>query len=129
MSQFELSKTRLFEGVWEGVLTVKDKTKGPPDLGVTHLEKPLGDVLIEKTAVEGQWSIRIPVPVEMIGDGAQTFLIFDMETGEALDNFTIIAGDAATDDVRGEIALLREELDLLKRAFRRHCVETGAATG
>ena len=36
----------------------------------------------------------------------------------------LVAGDALAYDLRTEIALLREELDLLKRAFRRHCLET-----
>lgn len=129
MSQFEISKTRLFEGVWEGVVTSMREGLAKPDLGVTHLEKPLGDVFIEDTDTEGQWAVRIPIPVEMIGDGAQTFLIFDMASGEALDSFTIIAGDAVGDDIRAEVALLRAELDMLKRAFRRHCVETGASGG
>ena len=129
MSEFTITKTRLFEGVWEGVLTATEKGLAKPDLGVTHLERPLGDVFIEDTQNEGEWVVRIPVPVEMIGDGAQTFLIFDMTSGAALDSFTIIAGDGAMDDVRAEMALLRAELDLLKRAFRRHCVETGAAGG
>jgi hypothetical protein len=28
------------------------------------------------------------------------------------------------EDIRAEVSLLRAELDLLKRAFRRHCAET-----
>ncbi|MEP5154374.1 hypothetical protein [Planktotalea sp.] len=124
MSAFELSKTRLFEGVWEGVLTSHEDTVRQPDLGVTHLEKALSELTLTETGEFGQWHLRIPIPVELIGDGAQTFLIFDKETGETLDSFTIIAGDAVTDDIRSEVALLRAELDLLKRAFRHHCVET-----
>lgn len=124
MSAFELSKTRLFEGVWEGLLTALDNNVGQPDLGVTHLDKPLGELHLKETGEPNQWALRVPIPVELIGDGAQTFLIFDKVTGETLDSFTIIAGDAVTDDIRAEVALLRAELDLLKRAFRRHCVET-----
>ncbi|MGB7319570.1 MAG: hypothetical protein WBC85_16525 [Planktotalea sp.] len=124
MSAFELSKTRLFEGVWEGLLTTVGDKDAQPNLGVTHLEKPLGDLQIQETGEPNQWALRVPIPVELIGDGAQTFLIFDKDTGETLDSFTIIAGDAVTDDIRAEVALLRAELDLLKRAFRRHCVET-----
>lgn len=127
MSAFELSKTRLFEGVWEGVLTAVDDAPHRPDLGVTHLERPLGVLKVVETGTPGQWMVSIPIPIELIGDGAQTFLIFDKDTGETLDSFTIIAGDAVTDDFRGEMALLRAELDMLKRAFRRHCVETGTA--
>lgn len=124
MSAFELSKTRLFEGVWEGIVTAIDEDAKQPDLGVTHLDKPLGELKLKETGEPSQWSLRIPIPVELIGDGAQTFLIFDKDTGETLDSFTIIAGDAVTDDIRAEVALLRAELDMVKRAFRRHCVET-----
>ena len=124
MSAFELSKTRLFEGVWEGVLTAVDDNAEQPDLGVTHLDKPLGELRLKETGQPNQWSVRVPIPIELIGDGAQTFLIFDRDTGETLDSFTIIAGDTVSDDIRAEVALLRAELDMVKRAFRRHCVET-----
>lgn len=126
MSQYELSKTRLFEGIWEGILTASDPAEQAPNIGVTHLEKPLGEVRVTALETQGNWSLQIPIPVEMIGDGSQTFLIFDKDSGETLNSFTIIAGDAVTDDIRGEVSLLRAELDLLKRAFRRHCVETGS---
>ena len=105
-------------------VTAIDEDAKQPDLGVTHLDKPLGELKLKETGEPSQWSLRIPIPVELIGDGAQTFLIFDKDTGETLDSFTIIAGDAVTDDIRAEVALLRAELDMVKRAFRRHCVET-----
>ena len=124
MSAFELSKTRLFEGVWEGVLTAVDENTEQPDLGVTHLDKPFGELRLKETGEPNQWSVRVPIPIELIGDGAQTFLIFDRDTGKTLDSFTIIAGDAVSDDIRAEVALLRAELDMVKRAFRRHCAET-----
>lgn len=124
MSAFELSKTRLFEGVWEGVLTAVDENTEQPDLGVTHLDKPLGELRLKETGEPNQWSVRVPIPIELIGDGAQTFLIFDRDTGETLDSYTIIAGDAVSEDIRAEVALLRAELDMVKRAFRRHCAET-----
>ena len=68
--------------------------------------------------------MRVPTPIELIGDGAQTFLIFDRDTGETLDSYTIIAGDAVSEDIRAEVALLLAELDTVKRAFRRYCAET-----
>jgi len=124
MSAFELSKTRLFEGVWEGVLTAVDENTEQPDLGVTHLDKPLGELRLKETEEPNQWSVRVPIPIELISDGAQTFLIFDRDTGETLDSYTIIAGDAVSEDIRAEVALLRAELDMVKRAFRRYCAET-----
>jgi hypothetical protein len=72
----------------------------------------------------GEWAVRVPVPVETLSEGVQTFLIRDKATGETLQHFTIITGVAMEDDLRAEIDLLRAELDMLKRAFRRHCVET-----
>ena len=60
----------------------------------------------------------------LIADGVQTFLIRDHATGETLESFAVIAGEALSHDIRAEMTLLREELDMLKRAFRRHWLET-----
>ena len=68
--------------------------------------------------------MRIAVPAEVMNEGVQSFLICDKGTGETLAHFTIITGVAMEDDMRAEVDLLRAELDMLKRAFRRHCVET-----
>ncbi|MEM9436518.1 MAG: hypothetical protein AAGA15_05705 [Pseudomonadota bacterium] len=119
--QDALTKVRLREGVWEGVLAAKLK----PSVSVTHLDAPLADVTVE--AVEdGMWRIHVPVPVTALSDGVQTFLIADKESGERLGSFAIAAGAPLAEDLRAEVDLLRAELDMLKRAFRRHCVETGA---
>ena len=37
MNEFKLVKTRLFEGVWEGVLS--GETEGTPEIEVTHLQE------------------------------------------------------------------------------------------
>ena len=44
--------------------------------------------------------------------------------GETLGHVTLIAGDPLAEDLLAEVDLLRAELDMLKRAFRRHCLET-----
>jgi hypothetical protein len=51
-------------------------------------------------------------------------LICQRESTVVLGSFSITSGEPLEDDLRNEINLLREELDMLKRAFRRHCVET-----
>ena len=66
----------------------------------------------------------MPIPAEVIADGVQTFLISDTTTGERIGDFALMSGDALSYDIRAEVTLLREELDMLKRAFRRHCLET-----
>ncbi|PKQ12566.1 MAG: hypothetical protein CVT70_07830 [Alphaproteobacteria bacterium HGW-Alphaproteobacteria-1] len=121
MSELKLVKTRLFEGVWEGVLS--GEVMGAPEIEVTHLQTTVPGVEVIARP-EGDWVVRVPVPAEKIADGVQTFVIRDRRSGDTLDSFTLLAGDALSFDIRAEMALLREELDLLKRAFRRHCLDT-----
>ena len=121
MDGVKLSKTRIRAGVWEGVLSGTDK----PTLDVRHQEAEVSGVTV--TAIPdrpGEWAVRVPVPVAVLTEGVQTFLIRDRSTGETLAHFTIITGVPMEDDLRAEVDLLRAELDMLKRAFRRHCVET-----
>ena len=117
-----LTKTRIRGGVWEGVLT---GVVGEPRLEALHLEQVLDGLVMQP--IEGQsgaWGLRLPIPVGLLSEGVQTFLIRETGTTEVLGHFTVITGVAMEDDVRAEIDLLRAELDMLKRAFRRHCLET-----
>jgi len=120
MTERKLTKTRLVGGIWEGLLTGHDDAD--PKLVVTHKLTVLDDVTVVRE--DAGWSVRIPVPSEMISDGAQTFVIRDAQTDDVLNSFTLLAGEGVGEDMRAEVDLLRAELDLLKRAFRRHCVET-----
>ena len=122
MIETRLTKTRIRAGIWEGVL---NGTATTPDLEVLLLEHALPGVTCQ--AVEGRpgdWAVRVLIPPETLNDGVQTFLIRDKATGDTLAHFTVITGVAMEDDMRAEVDLLRAELDMLKRAFRRHCVET-----
>ncbi|MBZ0123511.1 MAG: hypothetical protein K8F31_06455, partial [Roseovarius sp.] len=119
-----LTKTRLFEGVWEGVLTRESGGNEAPEIEVTHLQEPLAGVEVIARPQDRLWVLRVPVPPEAIADGVQTFVIADRATGERIGDFALMSGDALAYDIRAEVTLLREELDLLKRAFRRHCLET-----
>jgi hypothetical protein len=124
MSDFVVTKTRLSEGVWEGLVTRSKQGSLPPEILVTHLDRPLDGARLADGTEPGQWVLRIPLPANLIADGVQTFLITDARTGETLDNFSMICGEALDEDIRAEVDLLRAELDMLKRAFRRHCLET-----
>lgn len=122
MTEAALIGTRIKAGIWEGILTGQ---KHAPQLEVLHLEKPLTGVQVTKIAERpGDWAVRVTIPADALNDGVQTFFIRDVGNGSKLAHFTVIAGTALDDDVRAEVDLLRAELDLLKRAFRRHCVET-----
>ncbi len=121
MSDMQLTKTRIRAGVWEGVLT---GSTAEPALEVLHLEKPLTGVTVAPMAGAEGWAVRVPIPAELLSEGVQTFLIRSTGSGTTLAHFSIITGVAMEDDLRAEVDLIRAELDMLKRAFRRHCLET-----
>ncbi len=120
-----LTRMRLAGGVWEGLLSSRDRAA--PSLRLRHRDEVLGTpetLETETTPGEpGRWLVRFRLPVERLSDGVQTFVIEDADTGDALAHETIFAGEIIEDDIRAEVSLLRAELDLLKRAFRRHCSE------
>lgn len=124
MSQFELTDARLANGVWEGVLTRMEPGESAPNIQVLHRDRPISGVTVSPGPDAGAWGIRVPVPAYAISDGVHSFAITDAADGAQLGQFTLMAGEVLADDIRAEMELLRAELDLLKRAFRRHCVET-----
>ncbi|MES2665377.1 MAG: hypothetical protein V4712_04705 [Pseudomonadota bacterium] len=122
MTEAKLTKTRIRAGIWEGVLS---GVTTPPKIEVLHLERALTGVTVQPVpGRDGDHAVRIPIPSDLLSDGVQTFVIRDAASGDRLAHFTIITGVALEDDIRSEIDLLRAELDMLKRAFRRHCLET-----
>ncbi|WP_425050882.1 hypothetical protein [Psychromarinibacter sp. S121] len=125
MIELSLTKTRIQAGIWEGILTGGPQDGDVPDLQVTHLGKTLNTVAVTPDPdAPGRWQVKIAIPPELLSDGVQTFLIQNGATGETLNSFTVVTGEPLGDDIRGEMDLLRAELDMLKRAFRRHCNET-----
>jgi hypothetical protein len=117
-----LTKTRMLAGVWEGVFA--GIVDAPPQIAVTHRGDDVEGAMVKKAPQSDDWLLHVPIPAHLLSDGVQTFVISDVDTGETLNSFTLLAGDALAEDIREEMALLREELDMLKSAFRRHCVET-----
>ena len=116
-----LTQTRIAEGWWEGELT------GAGDRVLT-VEAWCADRQIDGvqvTPVQGRastLSVRVPIPPSILNEGLQTVLL--RVGGDVLARFALVAGQPLDEDLRAEISLLRAELDLLKRAFRRHCAET-----
>lgn len=123
--RIELTKLRMVEGVWHGAL--KHHGRAPdwePNIEVTHLDFAVDGVEVTQDRVEERWLVSVPIPSDRIADGVQTFVIRDRREDMLLGSFSIVAGDALAEDIRAELSLLRAELDMLKKAFRRHCVET-----
>lgn len=119
-----LTETRIQAGLWEGVL--RGIPGGPvPEVEVRHLDRRVaGATLASLPDRPGHWALRVPIPVETLSEGVQTYVIRLTGNGATLGSFTIVTGSAAAEDLRAEVDLLRAELDMLKRAFRRHCLET-----
>ena len=125
MTELTLTKTRIQAGIYEGVLTSGSEVIQQPKIGCIHLEREVGKcVLNEDPTLDQTWHLKFYLPADALTDGIQTFLIMDKATDETLDSFTIITGEPLSDDLQAEVDLLRSELDMLKKAFRRHCVET-----
>lgn len=122
MSTLTLTPTKMRYGIWQGLIL--QSGNGVPQIKVTHQGNPVADIKLTENETEGHWLLQVPIPADAIADGVQVFVISDAIDEEKLGDFTIIAGEALGDDIRAEVELLRAELDMLKRAFRRHCVET-----
>ena len=122
MSTLTVTPTKIINGVWHGL--IQQSGTGVPQIKVTHLDVDVPDVAVEEKPDSNEWHLRVPIPTTAIADGVQVLVISDAMDGETLGDFALIVGDVLGDDIRSEVALLRAELDMLKRAFRRHCVET-----
>ena len=121
MSIYQVSKTRIQAGIWEGIVKSTDGSEVAPNLLVSHLGEPIQSMAVTQDAdAQDSWQLRIAIPPELLTDGAQVFIISDKDSGESLSSFSIITGEPLEDDIRAEVELLRAELDMLKRAFRRH---------
>lgn len=118
MTQPILTPTLFENGIWRGIL----QTETEPAIEVRYLDQVLDNVLL--SAIDGGWEITVPVPPAAVSEGVHCFVIADTLTSQKLGDFTIIAGAPADDDLRSEVALLRAELDMLKRAFRRSQAST-----
>lgn len=124
MSDATLTKTRLTAGRYEGLLICSTT---PPVVEAVHHDRVIGVAeIVPMEAHAGHFLLNIPLPAEILCEGVQTVQLRSAEDGEILDRITILAGEPLDEDIRAEVAFLRDELDLLKRAFRRHCTETGA---
>lgn len=124
LPRITLTQTRIAEGWWEGELDgCKDAA---PTLEAWHLDRKIGEPEVQlKSGGDGRHSVRFPIPASILSEGVQTVL-FSLGN-EVLAEVILIAGVPIEEDLRAEISLLRAELDVLKRAFRRHCAETTGA--
>lgn len=124
MSAPRLEVARISAGRWLAEVVTSPGGEAPA-IEVWHQETRLDGVETGPAAAAGRWTVSVPIPAALLSDGVQTFVVREAGTGATLGHFSIVAGAPLEADLRAEIDLLRAELDMLKKAFRRHCVETG----
>lgn len=119
MAEFE--NLGLKSGIWSGLLR---RDAAPERVGLVHRGEVVAEARIT-AAGEGQWRIDADLPPARISDGVTSFLLLehgggqDAGAGDQLASLSVVAGRALEQDLLAEIDLLRAELDLLKREFRR----------
>ena len=119
MAAATLTQTRIAQGVWEGVLTGAGEA---PRIEALHDGVALPGVEVMALPGGAGHAVRVPLPGSILSEGVQVVLL--RLGDDVLSRITLIAGSPLDGDLRAEVSLLRAELDLLKRAFRRHCAET-----
>ncbi|AGT07664.1 hypothetical protein [Paracoccus aminophilus] len=111
-------------GSWQGILSAAQE---PRRLALIHLGEIVARGELQPSG-EGQWRVNCPLPAERLADGVQTFLLFQdegegnepLQPGAAeLASLPIITSKLINHDIQVEVALLKSELDLLKRELRR----------
>lgn len=125
MSNFTVTKLHIRAGIWEGFVDFAGSgAPTQPALECWHEDERLdGLSYAADPDVEGRWTLRIAIPPHALRDGVQVFQITDTSTEEILSRFTILTDELFDDGLREEVALLRAELDMLKRAVRRLSLE------
>jgi len=126
MSRLHLIDGRLRAGVWRAVILSEAKLENAPSLEILHDGVVLSGVAVDAAGDGGgqHWALSFAVPAERLSDGTQVFIVRDPKRDEPVGQFSLQSGPTIEADIAAEVELLRAELDLLKRAFRRHCTET-----
>lgn len=122
MAEEFLTRVRLHGGRYEGLYG------GPVGASVeaVHAGAVVAVAQVQPAdTASGRGRVAIDLPASVIGDGVQVITLRSVLTGEVLDRITLLSGAPLDEDIRAEVALLRDELEMLKRAFRRHCSDTG----
>lgn len=120
MAKQTLIESRICDGIWTGLI---EGVQARPSLELALADRVA--VPVEVVRQGSAWSARAVLPVEAMSEGLQVLAIHDRDAGAAIGQIVLQVGEAHVDDMRAEVALLRAEMDMLKRAFRRHCLDSG----
>ena len=117
-----VAASKLAAGIW--TLRIEGES-ADPGIDVMFRQHRLDTVEIGSDA--GDTVLTARLPVGLLSTGVHTVHAVLRETGEILASLHITSGEPVSDDMADELALLREELDLLKQAFRRHLAESSGS--
>ena len=116
----EMTRLGLKAGRYEGRLSGAEMAN--PVVELVHLERVVA--LADVEPMEDGHKVVADVPSLVLSDGVQIVTLRAAVDGTVLDRLVFLCGAELDGDFRAEMALMREELELLKRAFRRHCAES-----
>lgn len=110
-----------------GVIHVTGSLPAGDEIAVAVELVHCGQVLATAEANLGAartYRAAVALPAGSISDGVQTYTLRLRHAPDVLCHFTIIAGAVLNTDLHAELDQLRAEVELLKKAFRRHCAQT-----
>lgn len=111
-------------GIWQSLLRRAD---APGRVILTHLGETVAEARVTSDGDRG-WRIAVAIPPDRLSEGVQTFVLVEdggkgsepPGTGaERLGALNILSGSVLEQDIQAEMSLLKAEIDLLKREFRR----------
>lgn len=114
----------LKSGTWSGLLTAAN---APERVYLAYYGEPVAAAKLSPAGV-GQWDVSVELPVSVLSDGIQSLLLVadsgaegDAPQADAqhLGHLNLMAGASLDDDIMAEVRLLRAEIDMIKREFRR----------
>ena len=115
----EFDNLGLRGGVWEGTLA---QPHAPGRIVLVQLGMVVGHADVSPLA-DGRWRVAVRLPVDRLTEGLTSFQLVEQPTGEATTRriavLPILAGQPLDGDILAELALMRAEIDLLKRELRR----------
>ena len=123
MPQFENHGMK--SGIWSGLLTVKE---APARVALIQHGEIVSIARLEAATGTGSWQVEVALPSTVLTDGVHS-LVLIADAGQKnepplpdavqLDHLHLMAGAPLEHELTAEIQLIRAELDLLKREFRR----------
>lgn len=110
----------LQDGVLTTIVEVTPETALMPIMELVLGNRVLGYADVQAMPGEqGVHMVKIDVPKEALNDGIQTLILRAEGAVEPVATMPMMAGDVLPYDLTAELDLLRTELDMLKKAFRR----------